>query len=762
VLPLGLGLASCAALLGIAYPIFRAPLHVDDPDRIVYFDVTAPELNADPSKALRASANARATDLVTTRARVELGTAFEMGSEALVEWNVRLAFVSPEVFALTGAEPLLGRLLTIDDGRSRPQALVIGARLWRTRFGADRDIVNRVVSIPGTVGGHRWLVVGVTPDGFDFPTGMNAWTPLVPGEFPTRLLPQFARLAPDATLESVRDAVAPIRVVPFREHVQPKGRLGLAAIVVVSAIVLMIGWIQGAAFFVASVVNRAREDAIRRALGATGWHLLTRIALEIALVAGTAFLVALVVGPPLLRGLVASLPVSVAAGRDFAISGIVWGALWGLVLCGSVATAVMAVGVSSVRKSVTVLSGRLNAYGHPRVPFLRSVVVAAQVAAVTLLWFATGAVLSSYRSAVGVPLGFDPSGLVGISIPPPIARPRATPQEVQELEQRYTSLALASLRTIRELPSVSMAAFAGTWPFGPTPSTVSLHAGNRPELECRISWGSRGMVETLGATLVAGAEPTEAEVIVVTSDRAIKPVVINRRLAEYLGGATQALGAVLRPAPSLGYRVVGIVENIAQERIDAEAQPAVFGYLPDSTYDFVLLARLRDRTASLEPIRAALNEIWRGEAGPRPVFSLNDLADEATAEYRARLYVIGSAASLSTPIVLIGLSFGLLQILREERRANAVRAALGAPRSALFEAACRSIVPSVSAGAACGIIASALLATFMERQAFGVHALSASAILLPGLCLVAVMIVVSIVATRGASKPHLSELFREP
>jgi hypothetical protein len=762
VAPLGLGLACCAALLGIASPIFRAPLHVEEPDRIVYFDSTAPELRADPDSASRASANARATAFITTRASVEFGTGFEMGSEALVGWKVRLAFVSPEVFALTGVKPLVGRLLTIEDRSSRPQALVIGERLWRTRFGAAQDIVNRVVNIPGTVGGHRWLVVGVTPDGFDFPTGMNAWTPLVPNEFPRRLAPQFARLAPHATLESVRNAVAPIRVVPFREYVQPKGRLGLVVIIVASAILLMIGWIQGAAFFVSSIVSRAREDAVRRALGATWWHLVTRIALEVALVACAAFLVALAVGSPLLRGLVASLPVNAAAGRDFTISGPVWSVLGVAVLCGSIATAIVAVGLSSARGAVALLSGSLSAYGSPRVRFMKSVVVAAQVAVVTLLWFATGMVLSSYRTAVRVPLGFDPSGLVGISIPPPIARPHATPEEVQGLEQRYASMALASLRAIRELPSVSTAAFAGTWPFGPTPATVPLRAGDRPEVECRISWGSRGLVGTLGAKIIAGAEPTEAEIVVATTDRAIKPVLINQKLAEYLGGPIQALGAVLRPVPSVGYQVVGIVEDIAQERIDAEAQPAVFGYLPDSTYDFVLLARLRDRAASLEPIRVALNDIWRGEAGPRPVFSLDDLAEDATAEYRARLHVIGSVASLSTPIVLIGLWLGLLQIVREQRGANAVRAALGAPRAAIFEAACRSIVPSVSFGAACGIIGSTLLAKYMERYALGAHALSASALLLPGLCLIVVIVMTSVVAMHSASRPQLSALFREP
>src|SRR5207244_8127713 len=92
------------------------------------------------------------------------------GSEVVAE-----AFVAPDFFPLLGARPLLGRVLLSDDHQSgAPPVAVMSFRLWRRRFGGDREIIGRSVSVDSM----PTTIIGVLPAGAIYPGFADLWTPL--------------------------------------------------------------------------------------------------------------------------------------------------------------------------------------------------------------------------------------------------------------------------------------------------------------------------------------------------------------------------------------------------------------------------------------------------------------------------------------------------------------------------------------------------------------------------------------------------------
>ena len=115
---------------------------------------------------------------------------------------------------MTRVPPLLGRtLVEADENLGSPAVVVLGHRLWQTRFGGDQAVVGRTVRLGDT----RATVAGVMPEGFAFPVDDNLWTPLRSGELVREpghdALKVFGRLAPGATL---REAQAEAALVAAR------------------------------------------------------------------------------------------------------------------------------------------------------------------------------------------------------------------------------------------------------------------------------------------------------------------------------------------------------------------------------------------------------------------------------------------------------------------------------------------------------------------------------------------------------------------
>ena len=235
---LALGIGANSAIFSIVNGVLLQPPPYGDPDRLVVIMAKTRSMTGasvsildffDLRDQAKAFSGAAVADTVT----------FDLTGGQEPE-RVAGALVTPEWFSVMGVPPAYGRTLTPGDGQasvasrrhepSPGSVAVLGHRLWRRRFGADPAVVGRVLRIDG----RDATVVGVAPDGFDYPAGAELWMPLVftaedlrPGQRGALYLKGIGRLAPGLTFEQARTAVQSVGDRLEREY--PRSNEGRSA-----------------------------------------------------------------------------------------------------------------------------------------------------------------------------------------------------------------------------------------------------------------------------------------------------------------------------------------------------------------------------------------------------------------------------------------------------------------------------------------------------------------------------------------------------
>jgi putative ABC transport system permease protein len=222
-------------------------------------------------------------------------------------------------FRIASEAPLLGRALTAEDERAgAPPVVVLGYDVWQTRFAGDRGVVGRSVQL----GDAFPTVVGVMPEGFEFPVAHDVWTPLrletfdqAPRAGPA--INVFGRLAPGVSLEQAQAELTAFgrrmaaefpethehlqpRVVRYREDVLPSTDLLMAVAIPGFAVMLLVLVCGNVALLLfARAATRESELIVRSALGATRGRIVAQLfaeALVLGALAATAGLAAAHVG----------------------------------------------------------------------------------------------------------------------------------------------------------------------------------------------------------------------------------------------------------------------------------------------------------------------------------------------------------------------------------------------------------------------------------------------------------------------------------
>ncbi|HET9367158.1 MAG TPA: ABC transporter permease, partial [Candidatus Udaeobacter sp.] len=384
--------------------------------------------------------------------------------------------ISAALIRVLGVFPVAGRGFYDDEEKpgAAPVAM-LGEGYWKRRFGADRSIIGRTISlndVPTTV-------VGIAPVSLNLISGGDVYTPLIidpPKEIRlNHAIFVFGRLRAGVSLQQAQvemDAVATrvaqqypevrdwgIHIISlFDAFVSPELKTGLLILLCAVAFVLLIACANIANLLLARASVRQSEMAVRAAIGASRSRLARQMLVESVVLSGFGGVVGLVGAFIAVRGINHALPPSTLPVPSVHIDTAVLVFAAGLtLLTGLIFGIAPAVRISRVDlNEILKQSGRGGATGLGS--GLRSALAAGELALATLLLIGAGLLIQSLANLQRVHLGFDSHGLITFQLAPPTAK--------YPLNGKAPLFYRALLDSLQSLPGVAGAAVSSGIPFG--------------------------------------------------------------------------------------------------------------------------------------------------------------------------------------------------------------------------------------------------------------------------------------------------------
>ena len=692
-------------------------------------------------------------------------------------WTVSGELVAGSYFQVLGVRTVRGRTLVASDegAPGRHPVIVLSHGLWRRDFGADPDIVGKIVEInnyPLTVVGVADPAFHGTLVGFDvevfIPVMMASQiglqnTPSVDVLSDRRagLLTVLGHLRPGTTLENaaaqtealwatrsrdqaLTDAAQRLRVVPFWHTPNSVQTYLLPTVVVLSAmglLVLLIACANIAGLVVVRGMSRRGEIAVRLALGATRTRIVRLLIVENLVLAVPGAVLGVLLAWRGIPAFVNYLEWLAAPQRLFLnieVDRLVTG-FAALVACGSA----LAFGfVPALQSSRVDLVSVINEDASPRgaaLGRLRSGLVVAQVAVSILLLVGAGLATRSADAARRANLGFDASHVTTAEVD---LRQNGYDESRGRIFYRHL------VDAVRLDPSIESATLAAFNPMGTgdTPARRVAIEGYEPrrgeDLAFMFNTVGSDYFRTLRINLVGG-RPFEDR-----DDETAGPVVIvNDTLAQrFWGGATNAIGKRIRVADGDWRTVIGVAADIKYSRINEPRRPYL--YLPFlQSYRSSMILHTRGTAPAAVLVEQARARIAALDAD-LPILYARPLAERISGALMVfsltatMLFVFGAAGMA---LAAMG-TYGLVSYTVKQRTHEiGIRMALGASNLSVVRDFLGRGLRLGAVGAAVGIVAALAVTRLLTSVLYGVSATDAisfarALVLVLGVVLVATLV----------------------
>jgi len=736
VLTLALGIGGSTAVFSLAAAVLLGGVPFRQPDRLLMVWDDASQVGFprnDLTPAEFATLRGASRSFEDLAAVTEAGFVLTGGGEPEKLEGRR---VTSSFFALLGVAPQIGRVFGKDEDRpGAGRVAVLSHGFWQRRFGGDPSVLGRDLVLNGE--GYR--VVGVMPRGFQFLESYVAV--FVPAAFPAdelanrgaHYLTVFGRLHAGVTAARAGAEVASLAqrmvhefpdqefhayVLPMREQLLGDARRPLVVLVLAVASLLLITCANLAGLLLARASVRARELALRTAMGATRGRLVRQLLTESLLLAAVGVVPGLLVAKAALALLQEMVPpavvLSVHPALDPRAVGIAvllatsTGVLFGI--------APAWLGTGSALETVLRAGGRGTvASGRQRV---RSLLVVAELAGTLVLLVTAGLFGQTLYRLRYANLGLEPDRLLTLRTSLPAYRYADAARRAGFYED--------VLARVRALPGVVTAGYTTSvpleWKGGTNWFQPEGYVDPRRSCDANHRQISVDYLRTMGVPLRRGRPLGRTD-----GARSQPVALVNETMARQYWPGLDPVGRRFKIGePSHPWiTIVGVVGDVRQMGLDAPVKAEM--YLPYSQVADQPWFAPRDlvvRTAG-EPLQlvSAVEAAIHGVDPEQPVSNVRTfrtILDEEVTQRRLGAVLVGCFAGLALLLATLGV-YGLLSYFVSGHTPEiGVRMAVGASRADVFRLVLRKGMALAGAGVVAGLLGALALARLVSGLLYGI------------------------------------------
>jgi len=769
VITLALGIGANSAIFNTVNAVLLRPLSFPDSESIVLFE------GIKPTQGIT-DGNMSVPDVVDWQSQnqsFEQIAGFVSGGALLTSneetERVLAAGVTGDFFALMRTNAALGRNLQAEDARKgHDDVAVLSYGLWQRRFGGDPKVIGSKIMVSG----DSTTIVGVMPNGFEFPQQSELWFP-----FPleasaerrdNRYLNVIARLKPGVTVEQAQADMNTInqrlaqsysetntgwstRVSNLRERLVSGMRTSLLVLLGAVAIVLLIACANVANLLLARATARQKEIAVRTALGASRLRIVRQLLTESLLLSiiGGAFGFGLSVW--LTRLLIAVSPANSPRFDEIGIDSSVFLFTLGITLLTGLAFGVVpALQTSRLDLNENLKESGRRGAGGERHNRLGSLLIVSEIALSFMLLVGAGLLVKSFMRLRDVSPGFNPNNVLTMrmGLMPgkyPQGEPRAQVFR-QAVEKIKAVPGVESVGGVLFMPlggdtlNVGRSYIREGRPFTPEESASAAYLVITPDY-----------FRALQIPLTGGRAFTDQD-----NDNSPKVVIVNQSMARHLWPGESPVGKrmTIWRDEKFPREIVGVVGD-TKASLDTDAGPQMYvPYAQDSDWGSLTLA-IRTTTrdpASLAP--AVRNEI-RALDKSLPVYNvktMDDVLAASVADRRTSMLLFTTFAVVAMLLSMIGIYGVTAYYVTQRTHEIGIRMALGAQLRDVMKLVLKRGLTMALIGVAVGVAGALALTRLISTLLFGVKPVDALTFAMVSVCVIAVAVIACYIPARRATK----------
>jgi len=755
ILALALGIGANTAIFSVVDAVLLRPLPYPESDRLVFLNETAKSMD-EISISYPNFADWRSQNHVFEKIGVHNRDSYNLTGAGEAE-RIVTGQVSADLFAALRVNPALGRLFTNEEDQpGGTPVVVLSYPLWQRRFGGQASILNQ----PLTLNGKSYTVIGIMPEGFQYPSRVEMWVPVGQrsgevswqerGNHPG--LYAVARLKPGVSLDQAKaemDLIAAnlekqyhdsnagngVQLRPLLEILVGDIRRPLWVLFAAVAFVLLIACANIANLLLARAQSRQKEMAIRSAMGAGRWRIARQLLTEsvlLALIGGTLGMLIAQWGIKLILYIS---PDAIPRAKEISLDwrvlaftiglSFLTGLLFGLVPA-------LQAGVVDVHETLKE-TGRGTSGKH----WLRSSLVVVEVATTLVLLIGAGLMIRSFYRLQQVNPGFSYENLTSFTV----ALPQRKYATADQREQFFNRL----LENLRGLPGVENTAAASGLPLGNNGWQTSFVVDGRPRpprdqtplMEaCLVT---PDYFRAMNIPLKRGRffESTDDRSTLVGKDlsklneverdyAALDTIVIDEEFArrhwpnEDPVGKRIVMGSEERP---VYLTVVGVVGRVKMEGLSQDSN-RVQGYFPFLQVPADGMTVIIKASGDPNQLVAAARQQVKAIDPDQPihtVLTMDEIRAESVAPERLNLTLLSIFAGIALILAIVGIYGVMSYSVTQRTHEIGIRMAIGAQPRDVFRMVLGQGMMLALIGVGFGLLGAFALTRLMATMLFGVE-----------------------------------------